>query len=83
MVYKYLLGDRIQPTKGLFHIVGKGRTRTNGWKLKPDKYILEIRYTFLSVRVIKHWNKLPMEEVDFPSFYVFKSRLDAFPEDTF
>jgi len=31
---------------------------------------------FITMRVVKHWNRLPTEIVDAPSLEVFKARLD-------
>lgn len=44
--------------------------------------LLNLSLTFLSVRVINHYDKLRRELVDSPSLHVFRSRLDVFLEDT-
>ena len=38
---------------------------------------LEIRKKFFTVRVARHWNRLPSEVVDVPSLKAFKARLDG------
>jgi len=50
------------------------RTRGNGFK---RKWILDISKKFFTMRVVKHWNRLPREAVDAPSLEVFKARLDG------
>jgi len=51
--------------RGLEHLSYEGRFR------------LDIRKKFFTMRVVKHWHKLPREAVDAPSLKVFKARLDG------
>ncbi|KFV11122.1 hypothetical protein N339_11028, partial [Pterocles gutturalis] len=45
-------------------------------KLKEGRFRPDIRKKFFTLRVLKHWNRLPREAVDAPSLEVFKARLD-------
>ncbi|KFP50174.1 hypothetical protein N323_12460, partial [Cathartes aura] len=48
-----------------------------GFKLKEGSFGLDIRKKFFTMRVMRHWNRLPREAVDAPSLEVFKARLDG------
>uniref|UniRef100_A0A672TM21 Reverse transcriptase domain-containing protein n=1 Tax=Strigops habroptila TaxID=2489341 RepID=A0A672TM21_STRHB len=74
--FQYLKGVYKDAGEGLFLRDCSGRTRGNGFKLKQGKFRLDIRKKFFTVRVVKHWNRLPREVVDAPFLAVFKARLD-------
>ena len=53
------------------------RTRGDGSKLKDGRFRLDLRKKFFTMRVVKHWPRLPRAAVAAPSLAVFKARLDG------
>ncbi|KFO72536.1 hypothetical protein N303_09582, partial [Cuculus canorus] len=49
----------------------------NRYKSERGRFRLDIRKNFFTMRVVKHWNRLPTEAVAAPSLEVFKARLDG------
>jgi len=75
--FQYLKGAYQKVGEGLFTRACSDRTRGNGFKLKEGRFRLDISKTFLSVRVVRHWNRPPREVADAPSLAVFKARMDG------
>ena len=51
--------------------------RRNDFKLEEGRFRLDNRKKFFTVRVVRHWNKLPSKTVDATSLEAFKARLDG------
>ncbi|GAB0207626.1 mitochondrial enolase superfamily member 1 [Grus japonensis] len=75
--FQYLKGAYRKDGEGLFMRECSDRTRGNGLKLKEGRFTLYMRKKFFTVRMVRHWNRLPREVVDAPSLEVFKARLDG------
>jgi len=75
--FQYLKGAYKKDKDKLFIRACCNRTRGNGFKLKESRFRLDIRKTFFTIRVVKHWHRLPREVVDAPSLETFKVRLDG------
>jgi len=75
--FQYLKQAYRKPGEGLFTRACSDRTRSNGFKLKGGRLRLDIRKKFLTMRVVKHWNRLPREVADAPSLETFKVSLDG------
>ncbi|KFO72537.1 hypothetical protein N303_09583, partial [Cuculus canorus] len=48
-----------------------------GEGLEKGRFRLDIRKDFFTMRVVRHWKRLPGEVVAAPSLEVFKARLDG------
>jgi len=81
----YTAGDGIAIPEGAYRKDGEGlftrvcsdRKRRDSSKLKEGRFRLDIRKNFFTMRVVKHWNRLPREAVAAPSLAGFKARLDG------
>ena len=51
--------------------------RRNGFKLNEGRCKLGIREKCFTVRVVRHWKRLPREVVDASSLEVLKARLNG------
>lgn len=74
VAFQYMKGAYRKHGVRLFreHVVtGKG----NGFQLKGSRFRLDMRKKFLTVKVVRHWNRVPRETVDAPCLAVFKARL--------
>ncbi|KFM04582.1 hypothetical protein AS27_06679, partial [Aptenodytes forsteri] len=49
----------------------------NGFQLGEGRFRLDIKKTFFTMSMVRHWNRLPREAVDAPSLEAFKARLDG------
>ncbi|KGL87039.1 hypothetical protein N301_00911, partial [Charadrius vociferus] len=75
--FQSLKGAYRRAGEGLFTRAGSDRTRGNGYKLEEGRFRLNIRKKFFTLRVVRHWNRLPREVVEAPSLEVLKARLDV------
>jgi len=62
---------------GLLTRARSDQTRRNGFKLKEGRFRLDTMKKFFTMRVVRHWHRLPREAVAAPSLAVFKARLDG------
>jgi len=75
--FQYLKEACRKDGERLFTRVCSDRARGNGCKLKEDRFRLGIRKKFFTMRVVKHWNRLPREIVAAPFLAAFKARLNG------
>ncbi|KFQ60197.1 hypothetical protein N334_00832, partial [Pelecanus crispus] len=75
--FQYLKGAYKKTGERLFTRACSDKTRSNVFKLKDGRFRLDIRKKFFTVRVVRHWKRLPREVVDAPSLEVLKARLDG------
>ena len=73
---QYLKRDCKKERDRLFSSICCDSTRRNGYKLKEGGFRLDLRKKIFTIRVVKHWHRLPREVVDAPSLETAKVRLD-------
>ena len=62
--FQYLKGTYKKAGEGLFTRDYNDRMRSNEWKLREEgRFRLNIRKKFFTVRVVRHWNRLPTERL--------------------
>ena len=66
MAFRYLKGGYKKEGNRLFSKICGDSTSGNGFKLKEGRFRFDIRKKPFTVRVVRHWNRLP-RDVDAPS----------------
>ena len=77
MAIQYLKRAYRKAGEGLLMRVCSDRMRANGFKLDEDRFRLDIRKKFFTVRMVRHWNRLSSEVLNASSLEAFKVRLDG------
>ncbi|KAM6317644.1 LOW QUALITY PROTEIN: cilia- and flagella-associated protein 52 [Podargus strigoides] len=75
-MFQYLTGGSKEDGDSLFTRRQIEKTRGNGYKLPPGRLQLGTRGKLLTMRTISHWDNLPGEVVDTPTWDTFKIQLD-------
>jgi len=75
--FQYLKRGYKKAGEGVFTRACSDRTRGNDFKLKEGRFRFGVRKEFFTVRVVRHWHRLPREVVAAPSLEVSKARLDG------
>ena len=79
VTFRFLKGSYRKEGDRHFSRVCNDRTRENGFKLKECRFWLDIRKKSFTVRVVRHWNRLPRDVVDTPFLETYKARLNQAP----
>ncbi|KAK4826880.1 hypothetical protein QYF61_012068 [Mycteria americana] len=65
--FQYLKGAYRKDGDRRFSKACCDRTRSNGFKLREGRFRADLRKTFFTMRVVRHWHRLPREAVEAPS----------------
>ena len=76
VAFQYLEESYRKEGDRLFSVVCGDRTRGDGFKLKEARFRLDIRKKSLTVRVVRHCNRLPRDVVGALSLDTFRAKLD-------
>ncbi|KAK4829880.1 hypothetical protein QYF61_007272 [Mycteria americana] len=71
-VFQYLKGSYKEDRGFLFTRSHMEKTRGNRYKLHQERFHLDRRKKFFTLRTINHWNNLPRDVVESPLLEVFK-----------
>jgi len=77
VAFQYLKGAYKKDGDNLFSKACCDGTRSNGFNLREGIFRLIKRKKFFTMRVVKHWYRLPREVVEVPSLETLKVGLDV------
>jgi len=72
VAFQYLQGAYKKDGDKLFSRVCCNRTRDDDFQLKEGRFRLDISKKFITMMVVRHWNRIPREVVTTPSLEVFR-----------
>jgi len=75
--FQYLKGTFRKDGENIFSRAFCDRTRGNGFKLREGRFHPDIRKKFFTMKVVKHWHRLPREVVEASNLETLKGRLDG------
>jgi len=75
--FQYLKGACRRDGKYIFSRACCDKTRSNGFNLRDGRVRLDRRKKLITMRVVKHWHRLPRKVVEAPSLETFKARLNG------
>lgn len=76
ILYNSLMRGSRDRGPDLFALVPTDRIHKNGTELCREKFRLHFKKNFCTVRVAKHWNRLPRKVTDVPCLSMFKKHFD-------
>ncbi len=71
MAFQYTKGSYRKEGDRLIRRVCGNSTRGNVFKLKDGRFRLDIRKNYFTMRVVRHWNRLPRDVAGAPSLGTF------------